>query len=373
MKNPFRITTLRPEDPFCDRERELDELVRHGLNGASVTLFSPRRYGKTSLILRVQDRIAGQGGYTVYADLYRVMSVDDLAGRLAKAVYEGLNRREPLLEKGRRAVLRFFQTYRPTFSPTPDGGVQIDVRPVAGLSGYDLLESLLGEIGRFSAECGHPVHVALDEFQDIVGIDKGKTEALLRAQMQTHDAAYLYAGSRRRILRAMFADNGRPFYNSSFPMELPPLPHEALTRYIRDRFADAGGHIPEPSAARVSERVEQYPYYAQMLGYFLFDGPPSPGLEDVDRAFDLMLGNERYAYQGIIDGLTSVQQAVLIGLAREPGAKPTSRAFLSAYGLSAGGVQKAVSHLRNQDYVVETDKGLVLVDPVFREWLVRTF
>jgi hypothetical protein len=372
MRNPFRITTLRPGDPFCDRERELDGLVRHGLNGANVTLFSPRRYGKTSLILRAQARIAGQGGYTVYADLFRVMSVDDLAGRLAKAVYQGLNRREPLFERGRRAVMRFFQTYRPTFSPTPDGGMQIDVRPVAGLSGYDLLESLLEEIGRFSAENGHPVHVALDEFQDIVAIDKGKTESLLREQMQTHEAAYLYAGSRRRVLRAMFA-GGRPFAESSFPMELPPLPHDALTAYIRERFGEAGRHISDASAARVSERVEQYPYYAQMLGYFLFDGPPSPGLEDVERAFDTMLESARYAYQGIIDGLTSVQQAVLIGLAREPGAKPTSKAFLSTYGLTVGGVQKALNHLRNQDYVATTDKGPTLVDPVFREWLVRTF
>ncbi|MGE4424689.1 MAG: ATP-binding protein [Pseudodesulfovibrio sp.] len=373
MKNPFRITTLRPDDPFCDRERELETLVRHGLNGASVTLFSPRRYGKTSLILRAQSRIAGQGGYIIYADLYRVMSVEDLAGRLAKAVYEGLNRHEPLLEKGKRMVMRFFQTYRPTFTPTPDGGVQLDVRPVAGLSGYDLLENLLAEVGRFSEECGRPVHIALDEFQDIVAIDKGRTEALLRGQMQTHRAAYLFAGSRRRILRAMFADDGRPFYNSSFSMELPPLPHDALTAYVRDRFADAGRRISEQSAARVSELVEQYPYYAQMLGYFLFDGPPSPDLEDVGRAFNLMLDNERYAYQGIIDGLTSVQQALLIGLAREPGAKPTSKAFLSANGLTAGGVQKAVNLLRNQDYVAETDKGLILVDPVFREWLLRFF
>jgi hypothetical protein len=38
-----------------------------------------------------------------------------------------------------------------------------------------------------------------------------------------------------------------------------------------------------------------------------------------------------------------------------------------------GGVQKALNHLRNQDYVATTDKGPTLVDPVFREWLVRTF
>lgn len=373
MKNPFRITTLRAEDPFCDRERELDELVMHGMNGASVTLFSPRRYGKTSLIHRVQGTVAGKGGYVVYADFYRVMSVEDLAARLAKAVYEGLARHGSLLEKGKRAVLDFFKTYRPTFTPSPDGSVQIDVRPVAGVSGYDLLDSLLKEIGEFAGKCGSPVHVALDEFQDIVGVDAGKTEALLRGHMQTHAAAYLFAGSRRRILRAMFTDESRPFFNSGFTMELPPLPHDALTKYIEARFAEGGRHISEQSAGLVSELVEGYPYYAQMLSYILFNGQPAPDTRDVSRAYGLMLENERYAYEGIVDGLTSVQQAVLIGLAREPGAQVTSKAFMTAYGLTAGGVQKAVNHLRNQDYVARTEQGLAVVDPVFREWLVRKF
>lgn len=46
MNNPFRFNTLRPSDPFCDREKELTDLVLHGMNGANVTLFSRADTGK---------------------------------------------------------------------------------------------------------------------------------------------------------------------------------------------------------------------------------------------------------------------------------------------------------------------------------------
>ncbi len=373
MSNPFRITTLRADDPFCDRQEELAELVEHGRNGVGATLFSPRRYGKTSLILRAQQAIADGGGYTVYVDFYRVMSVEDLGGRLARAVYEGIHRRSSLLEKGRSAVMRFFRTYRPTFTPTPDGGVQIDARPLAGVDGYELLDSLLGEIGEFADRCGRPVHVAMDEFQDIAELDKGKAEALLRQHLQTHKAGYLFAGSRRRILRAIFTEKDRPFYNSSILMELAPLPEAALAEYIRERFREGGKRISERSAALVCRLSRGYAYYAQLLAYLLFNGRSAPDAEDVRRAYDRMLDNERYAYRGIVDGLTSVQQSVLIGIAREPGARVTSREFLSRRGLTPGGVQKAVRHLSLQDHIVRDGEGWSAVDPVFADWLDRTF
>ena len=53
MANPFSIGHILPGEPFCDRKRELEDLKTHARNSSSVVLFSPRRYGKTSLVKRV--------------------------------------------------------------------------------------------------------------------------------------------------------------------------------------------------------------------------------------------------------------------------------------------------------------------------------
>lgn len=53
MPNPFLIETLSPDSPFCDRDDEIARLQSCAESGTNVVLFSPRRYGKTSLAVRV--------------------------------------------------------------------------------------------------------------------------------------------------------------------------------------------------------------------------------------------------------------------------------------------------------------------------------
>ena len=69
MPNPFLTKTLPPDAPFCDRQEELAALLGHAESGANAVLFSPRRYGKTSLVFRVQHQLAGRGILPVYVDL----------------------------------------------------------------------------------------------------------------------------------------------------------------------------------------------------------------------------------------------------------------------------------------------------------------
>ncbi|MBI9084486.1 MAG: hypothetical protein JEZ11_12875 [Desulfobacterales bacterium] len=72
MKNPFIMRVIPEGAPFANRHRELEELSSHARNEANVVLFSPRRYGKTSLARRIQAQLKQEGFLTVYADLFQV-------------------------------------------------------------------------------------------------------------------------------------------------------------------------------------------------------------------------------------------------------------------------------------------------------------
>ena len=87
LKNPFYFRELPTDGPFCNREDEQKELVSHAQSLANVVLYSPRRLGKTSLIKRVQKDLAGEGAVAIYTHFYGVTSVEDVAARLAKAVF----------------------------------------------------------------------------------------------------------------------------------------------------------------------------------------------------------------------------------------------------------------------------------------------
>ena len=61
MKNPFLFGPLVSGDQFYDRADIERELLRAIENGTNVLLYGPRRYGKTSLVARVADRLRVDG------------------------------------------------------------------------------------------------------------------------------------------------------------------------------------------------------------------------------------------------------------------------------------------------------------------------
>lgn len=165
MPNPFFIETLPPGSPFCDREEEIRRLLSFAESGANAVVFSPRRYGKTSLALRVQAVLSGKGCVTIYCQLFGVDSVSDAASRMARSILGAIHARESLLEKGRR-FLKYFSSFRPVFKPSQDG-VSITVEPSSLEKPAELLERILEGLGEFASKSGYGVNVVLDEFQEI--------------------------------------------------------------------------------------------------------------------------------------------------------------------------------------------------------------
>ena len=164
MPNPFLTKTLPPDAPFCDRQEELAALLGHAESGANAVLFSPRRYGKTSLVFRVQHQLAGRGILPVYVDLFAVDSALDAAAKIARAALAALHARESLLGKGKR-LLRHFTSFRPVFKPAEDG-FDLTVE-MAREDPLDLLGRVLAELGAFADRTGQRFNVALDEFQEV--------------------------------------------------------------------------------------------------------------------------------------------------------------------------------------------------------------
>ncbi len=376
MRNPFHTDTLEPDQPFCNRVEELKELTSHARNGMNVVLFAPRRYGKTSLVSRVQHQLRREGICVVYAQFMRLVSMEDMLQRFAKAIINGLHEHESLLQKGKR-WLSHFPSIQTSFSfdpvtGLPSIGVQLARRYTDPVNA---LENILEEVGNFLKKENLQVCIALDEFQDIVDIKEPRVEAVLREHIQRHKASYIFLGSRRQVLLDIFNNKGRPFYQSSTMMELSSLPENECAEFIVEQFHNAGKECELKVALEIVRKVERYPYYLQALAYRAFElcgGQCS--LEDIGKAYESLLENERYGYQAIIQGISTGQLKLLRAIADEGLAQVTASAFLQTHRLSLGGVQAARSYLADQD-IIEQDKSgsWRLVDPVFQKWLLKTF
>ena len=394
MNNPFYLQQLPVDAPFCDRERELRELTAFGEARASVVLFAPRRFGKTSLVRRVQNDLAGRGAVTLFCDFFGVASVDDVAARLARAVFARVHGRERLWKR----ALDVVRTFRPVLRPDPTGGVALSVEPLgAGRAGLSLLEETLESLAAFVAGTEELVHVALDEFQEIVTLREAlAVEAALRARLAATPAGWVFVGSRRRVLLGIFNERQRPFFQSAINYPLAPLPREALAAFVAERCAAAGRPCAEATAARLAELTGGHPYYAQKLGFFAWelageggaDSATSGATSDaasgiapahVDAALERLLQAERPVFEATVQSLAPQQRLLLRAVAAEPAERLLAAAYLARHGLgSIGGVQHAAKALEQADLIEREEAAggkpapagpWRLTDPMLARWL----
>jgi len=376
MNNPFITKALGPEHPFCNRIEEQEDLLMHARNSMNVVLFGPRRYGKTSLVKRVQHRLKEDGFCIIYSQFFKLRSIEDLTDRLARSIFQGIHAHESLFDKGRR-WLKIFSSFRMSLSPTPDGGFSFSVEPARqNRSPLEILEDLLQGLTAFLESFDGRTCIALDEFQDISDFKDPRVEATLREHIQHHQASFIFLGSRRRLLQDIFTNSGRPFYQSAIMRELSPLPRQELGRFISDQFETGGKTCPPEIALNIAARIECYPYYAQALAYWSFAlSEPVCTTDTVETAFSNLLGSERYGFEAIFQSLTGPQASLIRAIAMEPVQQPTSRQFLQTFGLSAGGVQKSLNSLSTQDLIERPDPSepWKVTDPVFRQWILEMF
>ena len=370
MPNPFTLRFIPPDSPFCNRAQELHELSSHARNKANVVLFSPRRYGKTSLVKKVQSGLEKEGFFTFYTDFFMVTSVNDIATRIARSVYDVLHQHESFLKKGVR-YLKTFKTFRPVFKPSPPNGFTLTVEPVSTeLSGMDLLDKVMKELGLFIHNEHAQVHMVFDEFQEITELKKSPVEGVLRRHIQEHQASYFFVGSRRRILLEIFSQSNRPFYQSAIMYPLDPLPHGELTTFFVGQFKSGGKRCPKRTAETISNKVFQYPYYAQALAYNVYEVSGKVVSEDdVEVGFEKLLASERYGYEAIVQGLTSSQIALLRALSTNPGSRIMSTEYMGRHKLSVGGIQYAQKKLEELDLIEKHNNVWRIVDPIFGRWL----
>src|SRR3954469_8957411 len=88
--NPFRFGALARDEAFTDRDAEVAELLSDARNGQDVVIFAPRRFGKTSLVDRVAQRLVRDRVLVGQVNLMRTPTKEKLAEKLAETVYQDI-------------------------------------------------------------------------------------------------------------------------------------------------------------------------------------------------------------------------------------------------------------------------------------------
>jgi hypothetical protein len=344
---------LEPNQVF-GRDELVDDLVRRITQHRPTVLVGPRRFGKTSVLGSVEARL-DDTVTVVRIDLYELRSWADLAARLDDALTAVPASRRRSLDRVAAGLEVNLGIVKATLArparPDPDATV-------------DRLLDVLVAHAR-----ANPSVVVFDEFSSITRVDGAA--GLLRTKFQHHyqRIGLLFAGSEPSTMRLLFTDTDQPFYAQADLVQVEPLGLAALTTIVDDGF---DGRQPPGLAARIHAFTDGHPQRSMQLA----DAAWVAANDDVEptRVWEVALDRCRVAtadsHEMRFSGLQPADQAAM-RLAASGGVLFGRGAELLS--LSRASAQLARQRLVQRGQLIELDDRVVVVDPLYADWIGRRF
>ncbi len=343
VENPFVIGKVVTGAKFADRKKEMAFLRREVKNGQNVIVISPRRYGKTSLVV---NALEGDVDY-VYVDC----SLAESEAGLVEQLLNGYAGRQPL-EKLALEAKKFLQ----------DVEISLEIKPVrlkvqrVGQSG---LEEAVTYVSRKT--------VVFDEFQDVLAISSTLPKKL-RSLLQHKKKAFLFLGSKRHMMEGLFASPNSPFYNSGVVLHLEKIPREEFASFIVHWFKQTGVPLQEGDVGSVLSFSEGHPYYTQYACHFLWEKRRQGNRSPFPSILREIVGTNSDYFERLYSALSPNQKKALAVAATEKNV--FSRHAIEKYGVpSTQHLQKALDALRSKE-LLDKNGGYSYIDLLFQQWIL---
>jgi uncharacterized protein len=368
--NPFLYgRPIQNEDDLADREREKRELIADVNSGQAVMVYAPRRYGKTSLARVVSERLlAEQLIPSVYVDFWGATSISDMVEMLGRA-YAASSVRERtkrFLRDLLRSVGFQIEFAGTTVSVSYEAKNRIDQERAALTSLLDVPQQMATR-----SPSQQRLLMILDEFGEVFTIP-GEPDALMRTAFQASpNVSFIFMGSKRSLMDALFTDRHRAFYNFGRRMELGRLPYEELGDFVESKFGASGKHMTPEAVDLLLSLADGHPHRSQQLAYHTFRLASEEADEEaVLLAKEAALDETASEFQIMLDRMTPTARAVYLAVCKDPTTEMTSRPYLERHGIkSTGSLRSAIRTLTDAGDLEQT-KGKV---PVPTDLLLATW
>ncbi len=367
ITNPFLTQGYAGKEYFCDRQAETKAIRSTLENGRNITLISLRRIGKTGLIHHVFHEMKSD---CVYLDILHTTTFQEFTITFGKAV---INQLESPIGKTLEQFTSLFKRLKPS----------ITFDSVSGQPAFDLTvgsekeaENTLEDIFNYLKKRKKKVTIAIDEFQQISFYPGKKTEALLRSYIQNlHHVQFIFSGSSKHILTAMFSQASRPFYQSTQFLFLDNIAKDAYLEFISNHFNKFRKTIDASLVEEILEWSRLHTYYVQLFCHKVFSRTEKKLTLQLLSEIKQEIFKENEPYFISYRNLLSEQQWNLLKAIAKEGevTKITQKSFLNKHHLSASSVQRSVKALEEREMIVHENSRYRVYDVFLGRWLAETF
>jgi AAA+ ATPase superfamily predicted ATPase len=336
-------------------------------------LLSPRRYGKTSLILTLLERLRRQGLLVAYVDVFRATTPVQLMELMAQTV---LRAAESQPERLLRLATELLGRLRPQVGTDSRGKPTLSMDIGASTRGaLAMQEEVLTLPEQLAMKRRGRLVLVFDEFQEIQRFPGAGLERAMRSHFQTHrHVSYLFAGSRESALRDMASRERSPFYKFGRMVTLGPICQQEFVPFLQVRFKRGGLRLSAEVGDAVLAAADDVPYNVQRLCHQLWAlraGKADRITErDIGEAIAAIVEQDAPHFSVGWDHLSLHQRQVLQAIARSGGRNVFAGEFLTAHRLgSHSSVQTSLRQLLKEQVLTKANGEYRFADPFFREWV----
>ena len=374
-ENPF-ICGEVITDPagFVDRKEELRSLERDLLDGQKTFLLSPRRFGKSSLVSVVFQRLKAQhklhtaiisvNNYASYTQF-----LEGFAGQVIKAAGS--------YDTVRTWIGKFWAAVNPEVVSDPHSG---EIRLSFGRRKVEN-SPIPEEVFRLPETLSHNgkfrMAICLDEFQQIETFGGVTVENCLRNAVQCQrQVGYIFAGSQPSVM-AQAVSPKRPFYKAGPVRFLKKIDKAEWETVIPRGFRREGKLLTTAGLHQLLNLAELVPADVQRLAHELWDhaqltGTETLGVQEVEKVAEEVVQMDAPLYEHRWERLPQGQRSVLQTLAAGHTSRLHGEEVRQKYRLgSPSTVQKSLKQLERDDIIDREKGGYFFLEPFFAAWIRR--
>ena len=368
MNNPFLFGVATSGEWFTDREEDTKRLVANFTYGVNTIIISPRRWGKTSLVLKAAKEVENKNVKVVMLDVFSCRSPEDFYRIFAtEIIKQTASKWEEWVENTKRFLSNL--TPKISFGNDPNAEFSFSI----DLSDKKINEEILSLPQKIAREKGIKIVVCIDEFQQIAEFSDSVTfQKKMRGvwQLQTQDVSYCLFGSKKHLLNSLFSKQNMPFYKFGDIIFLQKIATEHWIKYIINRFEQTGKYISEELAEKICQIVENHSSYVQQLSWLVWvrtDFSATPN--DIEMALKDLINQNSMLYYNYLEGFSMLQINFLSAVSDGVHDQFSRKEIITKYNLnSSASVVRIKKSLENKDIIDVLPRFISFNDPVFRLW-----
>jgi hypothetical protein len=371
-RNPFVFGKVVTGDHFCNRVKEIKTLKSYISDGYSVWLYSPRRYGKTSLIHRVFAQT--KNVKTVYFDLYNIISVDDFCRKYSQLIARDLFTWKHDVKSLTGKLTKYFKSLYPKVSFDETGHPSLSLESLV-IEKQPEVEQILQIPEMIAKENKQKICIAFDEFQEIDRINPFLINWMRSVFQNQQHVSYIFLGSKQDLMRTIFASTHSPFYEFAVKMDIAPISEKDLTEYINKGFKRTGLEISSSNINEIIRISGGHPHFTQYFASVVFDqirnGADQEDVNFTSIWLNQIIDSQSIIFQNTFDTLNNNQRRVLVAVAQsDENSELFSNELRSKFNLpSSSTLNTTIKGLISRN-LIQKDKSVYrLINPIFREWL----